>query len=137
MKFLSLPPSPRARRRVVGSSRRRKSPASSRRRLSILFAISNAYSSSASGIQEPVAFEDEGDARLDRYSGRIEHHRVGCGLERCGRPAHVARVALADIAQKTVNINRVSFFDQLLISASRPLLRGGGHIDLEYRIREN
>src|SRR6185503_18420279 len=49
----------------------------------------------------------------------------------------VTLVPLPDVAQKTLNVNRVSFFDQLLISPMRALLGSGGDEHLHRRIGEH
>src|SRR4030095_2275807 len=71
----------------------------------------------------PVQVEHEIDRGLDSHARGIQDDGVGRGLERCGRPARVACVALSDVAQKTLNGTRDSFFDQLLMPTTCPLLR--------------
>ena len=73
---------------------------------------------------------------VDRHVGRVQDRGVGGGHERCYRPFPVARVAIPDIAQKTLNININSFFRQLPVTPGRPLLGGGGHEDLHRRVRQ-
>src|SRR6516164_367063 len=71
--------------------------------------------------QRAIALEHERYSGLDRQAGRIQDDRAGSRLERRRRPAPVARVSFADVAQKIVKTNRVSFFYQLLITAHRAL----------------
>src|SRR5207248_5135551 len=53
------------------------------------------------------------------------------------RPRAIARVSFPDVAQKTLKVNRVSFFYQLLITAPGTLLSAGGDVDLDHRVREH
>src|ERR1700687_1935424 len=61
----------------------------------------------------------------------------GGPLARPRRTGTVSRVALPDVEQKTLNCNRVSFFDQLLITAPRPYLGAGHKVDFEDCVREH
>src|SRR6185437_1365076 len=83
-----------------------------------------------------ILLQHVGDGRIGGHVGRIEDHRVGRGLERRLRAGTVARIAFPDIAQKTLNCNRVSFVDQLLIPAARPGLVARGQVDLQPGVRK-
>src|SRR5438045_7796422 len=85
----------------------------------------------------PVEVEDGADRRVDREIGRIQDHGIVGRSKRCSCPAGVARVALADIAQKTVHCNGDSFCDQLLMPALCALLHAGRHESFDGSIRKH
>jgi len=65
-----------------------------------------------------IPLEHEGDRRVDRQVGRIRDRGIGGGFARHRRPSTVARVARPEFMQKTLNISRYSFVDQLFKVAS-------------------
>ena len=95
--------------------------------------------SNALACTGPLAMECEyGLGHLgNRQIGRIEDHGVAGRHERGCCSRRIPGVTLPDIAQKTLNGNRDSFCDQLLMPPFGALFGAGGQENLQLRIREN
>src|SRR4029079_16669938 len=101
--------------------------------------VLQAMQSLALACTGPLAMKREyGIGHLgNRQIGRIEDHGVAGRYERRSRSRRIPGVALPDIAQKTVNGNRDSFCDQLLMPAFRALPGAGRQKNLQLRVRKN